>query len=121
MTVATFDPNSVLPVSFSEKALVHLAKQVEAKNAIGLQFDVKESGCSGYKYLLELAFDADEKAQKFELDNQLPLYILPEVLPLIRGTQVDYIQEGVNFRLDFNNPNATALCGCGESFTVEQQ
>ena len=48
MTVATFDPNSVLPVSFTDKALVHLAKQVTAQSAIGLQFDVKESGLLGF-------------------------------------------------------------------------
>lgn len=121
MSVSTFDPKAINPVSFTEKAISHLEKQVKTQNAKGLQFEVKESGCSGFKYLLELAFELNEGDLNFPLSDELILYISPKVLPLIQGTQVDYIQEGLNFRLEFNNPNATAICGCGESFTVEQQ
>ena len=119
MTVATFNPTK-LPVSFTAKAISHLGKQVISQKAKGLAFNVKESGCSGFKYLLELAFEVEEDAISYSLSDDLTLFITPRVVPLIQGTQVDYIQEGVNFRLDFNNPNATALCGCGESFAVEQ-
>ncbi|WP_196137956.1 iron-sulfur cluster assembly accessory protein [Aliikangiella sp. G2MR2-5] len=121
MTVTTFNPQNVNPVSFTEKAIKHLSAQVESKEAAGIQFNVKESGCSGFKYLLELAFEVSPTDLCFHLNDSLKLYISPEALPLIQGTQVDYVQEGVNFRLDFNNPNATALCGCGESFAVEKQ
>ena len=120
MTVATFNPKAQLPVTFTQKAITHLGKQVASRNALGIEFNVKESGCSGFKYLLELAFEVDDDAVTYELSDSLKLFIPPKVFPLIKGTQVDYIQEGVNFRLDFNNPNATALCGCGESFSVEQ-
>lgn len=120
MTVATYNPQTSMPVSFTEKAIKHLTKQVKSRNALGIEFNVKESGCSGFKYLLELAFEIGDDAITYELSDELKLYIYPKIVPLINGTQVDYIQEGVNFRLDFNNPNATALCGCGESFSVEQ-
>ena len=120
MTVATYNPQTQIPVSFTETAIKHLSKQVSSRQAAGIEFNVKESGCSGFKYLLELAFEIDDNAITYDLSDTLKLFITPEVLPLINGTQVDYIQEGVNFRLDFNNPNATALCGCGESFSVEQ-
>ncbi|TQV71653.1 iron-sulfur cluster assembly accessory protein [Aliikangiella marina] len=120
MTVATYNPKTQMPVSFTETAIKHLSKQVIAKNAKGIEFNVKESGCSGFKYLLELAFEVSDEAIVYDLSDELKLYIEPKIIPLINGTQIDYIQEGVNFRLDFNNPNATALCGCGESFSVEQ-
>ena len=121
MTVAIYNPDTISPVSFTASAVKHLTKQVQSHNAKGIEFKVKESGCSGFKYLLELAIDVADDATTYQLSDSLKLFISPKVLPLINGTQVDYVQEGVNFQLAFNNPNATALCGCGESFSVEQQ
>lgn len=126
MSIATYDPKKVdpkkiIPVSFTDKALDHLSKQVALKNAKGIAFKVKASGCSGFKYLLELAAEIDATDIHFRLKNDLDLYVQPEAIPLISGTQVDYQQQGVNFQLSFNNPNATALCGCGESFSVDPQ
>jgi iron-sulfur cluster assembly accessory protein len=121
MTVKQFNPNSETPVEFSTKALAHLQKQVIKSSAMGIIFNVKESGCSGYKYLLELAFELDGNENIYRLNDNLDLYVKSDIVQLIRGTQVDYVQEGVNFRLDFKNPNATASCGCGESFSVTAQ
>ncbi|MBV1909723.1 MAG: iron-sulfur cluster assembly accessory protein [Kangiellaceae bacterium] len=121
MTVETFNPSATTPVKFTDKAIRHLQKQVINQSAEGIMFNVKESGCSGFKYLLELAFDVDGEALVYSLNEDLNLYVLPKIIELIRGTEVDYVQEGVNHRLDFKNPNATANCGCGESFSVEQQ
>lgn len=121
MSVERYNPKTNMPVSFTETAINHLSKQVEKQQAKGIEFKVKESGCSGFKYLLELAFELEDNINTYKLSDTLDLFLSPEIIPLINGTQVDYIQEGVNFRLDFNNPNATALCGCGESFSVEQQ
>ena len=39
----------------------------------------------------------------------------------IRGSQVDYTIEGLNQGVKFINPNASAVCGCGESFTVKDE
>ena len=36
----------------------------------------------------------------------------------LRGTTVDYVQEGVNEQIKFLNPNVKAVCGCGESFDI---
>lgn len=121
MTVDTYNPNTKLPVSFTDAAIKHLKMQVAQKKALGILFNVREAGCSGFKYLLELAFELEDDAKQYDIDSELKLYVSPSVLNLIRGTQVDYVKEGVNYRLNFANPNATASCGCGESFSVEAQ
>jgi len=36
----------------------------------------------------------------------------------LRGTQVDYVRQGLNEGFEFSNPNARDYCGCGESFRV---
>jgi iron-sulfur cluster assembly accessory protein len=121
MTVQTYTPDNSQPVEFTDSAILHLAKQVELKHAKGIEFKVKESGCSGFKYLLELTDDIDCDDQVYPLSDSLNCYISNKVIPLIKGTIVDYTKQGVNYNLVFNNPNATALCGCGESFSVTQQ
>ena len=46
------------------------------------------------------------------------LYIERESIPLLQGTDVDYVREGVNQVLKFSNPRAEDYCGCGESFSL---
>jgi len=41
-------------------------------------------------------------------------------LPYLTGTEIMWVQEGINEYLKFNNPRAKGSCGCGESFTVEE-
>lgn len=121
MTVSSYNPDLVAPVKFTDKAINHLEKQVASQKAKGILFNVKESGCSGFKYLLELAFEIESGAKIYQLNDNLKLFVNGDIVNLIRGTEVDYLQEGVNHRLDFKNPNATASCGCGESFSVTKQ
>ena len=42
----------------------------------------------------------------------------PDSLPLIDGTSVDFVTDGLNRTFRFDNPNVSEACGCGESFTV---
>ncbi len=121
MSVEKFNPNTHQPVTVTESAILHLQKQVAHQKAIGVIFNVKESGCSGYKYLLELLLEENDDAIKFELSDTLNLFVLPSTLPLIQGTAIDLTKKGVNYQLEFFNPNATASCGCGESFSVAAQ
>jgi len=39
----------------------------------------------------------------------------------LKGTELDYVQNGLNSELIFNNPNISAQCGCGESFSIDQE
>ena len=78
MTVATYNPNvklpTEIPVAFSASAVKHLSKQVANKKAKGIEFKVKESGCSGFKYLLELAQEVSEDATSYPISDSLSLF-----------------------------------------------
>ena len=41
-----------------------------------------------------------------------------DALKMLHGTEIDLVTEGINKVIKFNNPNVTAECGCGESFSV---
>ena len=70
MKVESYNPNATNPVTFTDSAIAHLAKQVENQSAKGILFNVREAGCSGYKYLLELAFEIEQSALSFELNKE---------------------------------------------------
>jgi iron-sulfur cluster assembly accessory protein len=53
----------------------------------------------------------------FHIDG-VDVFVKEEHLPLVNGIEIDFVTEGVNSLFQFRNPNATAECGCGESFTV---
>jgi iron-sulfur cluster assembly protein len=84
---------------------------------IGLRVGVKNSGCSGFMYTIDFADETSENDQIFE-DHGATVIIDEESMGFLDGTEVDYGREGLNEAFRFNNPNATAECGCGESFTV---
>mgnify|MGYP001557237667 CR=1 FL=1 len=84
---------------------------------VGLRLGVKTSGCSGYMYTIDFADEMTDEDQVFE-DHGAKIIIDKESMNFLDGTEVDYGREGLNEAFRFNNPNASAECGCGESFTV---
>lgn len=118
MTVETFDFNGQA-VSVTAAAAEHFHKALESKGLSGVRISVRDSGCTGFKYVLDEVALGEEGDLHIALDNGVTLYVAVDALPVIRGTQIDYVLEGVNRTLKFNNPNVVAECGCGESFNVE--
>ena len=51
-------------------------------------------------------------------DQGVKVFVDPESLPLINGTTVDFVKQGLNEAFRFHNPNIKGECGCGESFNV---
>ena len=118
MSVETFDVSTDV-ITVTPDAAAHLKHQVEAKGASAVRISVKESGCTGYMYVME-EVDAGEAADiSLDLDNGISVYVDAGSIGVLRGTQLDYVREGINRTLKFNNPNVTAACGCGESFSIE--
>ena len=119
-----YDPNILLPqdaITVTEAALQHLKKTIsKQKKCIGLIFGIKKSGCSGFAYEVQLTQENTniKNYYVFPIEDGISIFVKPANYPFIKGTQIDYIREGLNFRFQFNNPNEKGGCGCGESFTV---
>ena len=86
-------------------------------SGVGLRVGITETGCSGYSYVLDYADDVGQDDVVMR-QNELSIVVARENLPLLEGTEVDFIQKDLNEQFVFTNPNATGECGCGESFTV---
>ena len=85
--------------------------------ALGLRIGVKPSGCSGYAYTLDIAHERRSNDHVFTYDNAA-VVIDADALALLDGTEVDFVDEGLNRLFKFHNPNVKDECGCGESFSV---
>jgi len=88
--------------------------------ALGLRFGVRRTGCSGWGYLVELARATGEGDTVFEQDG-VKVYVDADSLTFVDGTRIDFLKAGLNEQFVFENPNAAAECGCGESFTTDAE
>jgi iron-sulfur cluster assembly protein len=78
---------------------------------------VRRTGCSGFAYVLGPAAKPGPTDTVFEQEG-LCIVVDCDSLPLIDGTEVDHVRQGLNEAFRFRNPQARGECGCGESFTV---
>jgi len=101
----------------TESAAQRVANQLEQASALALRFGVTESGCSGYSYVLDFAEEIEPEDSVFELHG-VKVVVDKTSLPILSGTQIDYVSEGLNQTFKFTNPSATDECGCGESFAL---
>jgi iron-sulfur cluster assembly accessory protein len=115
MTVSNFDPRTI---NVTAPALEHLRKQMLRAGGAFLRLGVKESGCNGYMYTLDYLDAPADTDRPYQVGESVTLYVREQDLPLVQGTEVDYVTEGLNASLKFKNPKASTYCGCGESFAV---
>ena len=105
-----------LPVARSARAALHLAAQLAGRPAAAaLRLGVAPAGCSGLRYRVEFADAAQAGDAVFE-SGGVRILVDAASLPLVQGASLDLVQEGLERRLRFENPNARSTCGCGESF-----
>ena len=103
-----------LTTSAADRVRSHLARR---GHGLGLRLSIKATGCSGYSYVIDYADTARPDDLVFE-DQGVKVYVDPESFPVLDGTKVDFVRQGLNESFQFLNPNVKAECGCGESFTV---
>ena len=90
----------------------------ESPGALGLRFGVSRAGCSGWQHVADLARDQRDGDAVFEQDG-VRVYVDPTSLPLVDGTEIDFVKQGLNEQFVFRNPNVAGECGCGSSFTTD--
>jgi len=99
-------------LSITDSAKQYLNKMIENEGKRYVTLDVKGGGCSGFRY--EWNFSDDTTGNL--IDDILVIDVMAEMF--LFGCTVDYVQELGGSYLTVVNPNATASCGCGESFAV---
>jgi iron-sulfur cluster assembly accessory protein len=101
----------VTPRAFSRLAEIGAAAQGKA-----LRVAVAGGGCSGFQYEIDLD-EARDDDLVLEGDGEAVL-VDPVSLPFLAGARIDFSEELIGARFVIDNPNATASCGCGTSFSI---
>ncbi|OYQ80589.1 iron-binding protein IscA [Ignatzschineria sp. F8392] len=101
----------------TEAARKQLAKNLGESSAEAIKIALQKSGCSGYKYYIDFCDQVDEKVVVIE-ETPVKIVAEPDILPYLESVTLDYIQDGINRMFKFQNPEAKAECGCGESFLL---
>ncbi len=105
-------------ITLTERAAHHVEQYLgRSDKAVGLRLGVKRTGCSGLAYVVNVADQIAADDTVFDSAG-IKVVVDPDSLQYIDGTEIDYVQEGLNEAFQFRNPNAAGECGCGESFNI---
>lgn len=107
-----------MAISLTESAADRVRAHLMRRGAgVGLRLGIKKTGCSGFAYVVNYADEIRPQDAVFE-EHGVKVIVDQASLPLIDGTVVDFVKQGLNEAFKFQNPKAKGECGCGESFSV---
>ena len=106
-----------LSQSAKQHVLLYIKKQSEH---VGLRLSTKKTGCSGLSYVMDYVSGPETDDIVQAIDSDYFIYVDKKSYPFLNGLRIDYVKQGLNYKMVFQNPNQTGQCGCGESFTVEK-
>jgi iron-sulfur cluster assembly accessory protein len=105
-------------ITVSERAARRIGEILKGEgDGAMLRISVEGGGCSGFQY----KFDVDHAKTEDDLviaREGAVVLVDPASVPFLAGSEVDFVDDliGASFRVV--NPNATASCGCGTSFSI---
>ena len=108
-------------VTITERAIQQIVGLMEKEGinpeTHSLRVGVVGGGCSGLSYQMKFDDNIDSSDTVVDLES-IKVIINKLSLLYLAGTELDY-QDGLNGKgFEWNNPNSTRTCGCGESFSV---
>ena len=109
---------STANVTLSDRAAKRIAKILSAEpGGTALRVSVSGGGCSGFQY----GFDLDQTRAPDDLviERSGATVLIDAIsLPYVGGSEIDFVDDLIGQAFQVKNPNATASCGCGTSFSI---
>jgi iron-sulfur cluster insertion protein len=117
MTVESGVDSEAITISASAIRRIARLKAMEANDGLMLRIAVSGGGCSGFQYGFSLDDTRRDDDLLFTRDGVS--VVVDEVsLDLVRGSQVDFVEDLIGSYFAIKNPQAASTCGCGSSFSV---
>lgn len=107
------------PVQVTDSAARRIATLMsrEANPDVFLRVAVLGGGCSGFQYTFN--FDDARTDDDMVIAKDGAVVVIDSTsMDLLRGSQIDFVEDMVGSAFAIKNPNATSSCGCGNSFSV---
>ena len=106
--------DNLLITNNAAKKIIELSKKKEKKM---LRISVTGGGCQGFQYNLDMENKLEESDVIIKKNNAT-VVIDKNSLNLIKGSEIDFVEDLIGSRFKINNPKATSSCGCGTSFSL---
>ena len=107
-------------ISLTDTAVAQVQNMLARRGrGLGIQVGVRTTGCSGLAYTLEYVDTppTDDECELYESQG-VCVWVDRKSLVYLQGLTMDWQKRGLNEGFEFVNPNESARCGCGESFSV---
>jgi iron-sulfur cluster assembly protein len=102
-------------ITVTQDARQRLAEILQANpKALGIRVGVKNGGCAGMEYTVDLVEEAVAGEDRVETP-QGTVWVAPQAVLFLLGTELNYEVTKLRTGFVFKNPNQTSACGCGES------
>ena len=105
-------------IKFTDKALKQIDNLLSKKDKGSFfRIAIKGGGCSGFQY--DFSFDKNPKDNDMIFKEGGIDYLIDKVsIDFLRGSTLEYVSELAGSYFQIKNPNGTANCGCGSSFSI---
>ena len=101
-------------IKFTDNAIKQINHLLSMKDKGSFfRIAIKGGGCSGFQY--DFSFDKEPKNEDLKYENFL---IDKTSADLLKGSEIDYVQELIGNSFKVNNPQTKSSCGCGVSFSL---
>jgi iron-sulfur cluster insertion protein len=116
MTETTTDSPPFGVTEAAAKRIAWVLSQEEHKGLM-LRIAVSGGGCSGFQY--NFTFDEAPAEADVVIQRDGASVIIDETsLELLKGSEIDYVEDMIGASFQIKNPQAKSTCGCGNSFAV---
>lgn len=115
MTTLDAPPSALVVTARAAKRILRVVAHEAPGTA--LRVSVSGGGCSGFQYHFDLTTDRAADDIVIETDGATVL-VDPLSLAYMGGSEIDYVDTLIGASFQIRNPQATASCGCGTSFSV---
>jgi iron-sulfur cluster assembly accessory protein len=105
-------------ITLSERAVRRITELLATETAPALfRVSVEGGGCSGFQYRFDVVPEKAPDDILIERDGAR-VVVDPVSLSFVRGAELDFVDDLIGSQFKLNNPNVTAACGCGTSFSI---
>ena len=108
---------SFMLIIISDAAAKRIGEILLQQNRYALRVSVIGGKCAGFAYQYDMVDEKNEDDTIFEKDDARIL-VDAVSLPLIDGSEIDFIDDIMGQYFKINNPNSVSSCGCGMSFSL---
>jgi iron-sulfur cluster assembly protein len=103
-------------ITLTESAVKKLKEILPKENKKALRVKIKAGGCSGFEYIFSLDVTPTDMDTVI-IQDEVKVYVDKISMQKVSGSQIDYKDTLTDAGFKIVNPNATATCGCGSSFS----